>query len=493
VVDPIHDLLHHEYPEALESMSRERLAQLFTPDSRPEAMQESLELLAGFQEIEHSSAFIDRAQLEDEPVRARVTLRIDGIGTDGERRSIRQEKEFALAQTEAGWRIASARPAPISEASTPPSWFVEEAQSRGLWFRHQGKDKLDPGGIPRRFVYGSGAAAADINEDGWDDVILVAGDRVELYLNREGQFQRVSEEWGLGASLPPTDAILTVVLPVDLDNDGWKDLFVGAEFGQPLVLRNDGARFSPIESSGIDTNERTISASAADFDGDGSVDLFLANHEDEYRKAPNPPWTNNAEADQLFLNNGDGTFRDATERAGVGNRGWSLAPVAADYDLDGDVDLFVGNDFGKDALFRNDGSGRFEEATDAAGVTKPVASMGADWGDWDADGDLDLFVGGMASNAGWVLEAPDFRIRKVPRLVDWLFRPYVRDYVRAWFRGNRFYENRGDGTFREIAKETGAGAHGWSWSTVWLDFDNDGRLDLYALNGFISGEPDDDV
>jgi hypothetical protein len=89
-------------------------------------------------------------------------------------------------------------------------------------------------------------------------------------------------------------------------------------------------------------------------------------------------------------------------------------------------------------LFENDGRGNFEEVSGDVGIDQPVASMGADWGDYDADGDLDLFIGGMSSNAGWVLEAPGFEIRKVPRLVDWMFRPYVRDYVRGWFRGNRF-------------------------------------------------------
>ena len=92
-----------------------------------------------------------------------------------------------------------------------------------------------------------------------------------------------------------------------------------------------------------------------------------------------------------------------------------------------------------------------------------------------------------------MLEAPDFEIRGVPRLLDWLFRPYVREAVRSWFRGNRLYENLGDGSFREIARDSGASISGWSWATVWLDFDNDGRLDVYGLNGFVSGALEDDV
>ena len=81
----------------------------------------------------------------------------------------------------------------------------------------------------------------------------------------------------------------------------------------------------------------------------------------------------------------------------------------------------------------------------------------------------------------------------MPRVVDLLFRPYVRAAVRAWFRGNRFYENQGDGTFREIAVASGTENSGWAWGTVWLDFDNDGQLDLYGANGFLSGPVEDDL
>ena len=210
----------------------------------------------------------------------------------------------------------------------------------------------------------------------------------------------------------------------------------GGNLPSPCCCATKGRRFVVVENSGIRTAGRTISASAADFDGDGHVDLFLANHNDVFWEAPDPPGSaENAEADQLFLNNGDGTFRDATRRARVGNRGWSLAPVAADYDLDGDIDLFVGNDFGVDRLYRNDGTARFEEVSSKVGVDKPVASMSADWGDFDGDGDFDLFVGGMNSGSAWVLEAPSFRIKRVPLLLDLAFRPYVRAAVREWFRG----------------------------------------------------------
>jgi len=491
VVDPIHGLLHHDYPEALESGEPAKLEDLF---GEHDALAPSLELLSSFEEIEDARSMIERVNLGEEPVRARVTLQVEGIGVEGRLRSVLQHKTFTIARVEgakSSWRIVADASEPLRVIPAPGTHFVDEAQLRGLHFLHSASKIEDPKGREQTFIYGSGVAAADFDDDGWDDVLLLREDRIELYRNVEGNFQRVSEAWGLGQ---PTGRVLTVALPLDYDGDARVDLFVGAERGQPLLLRNEGGRFRAVEDSGIRSTERTISAVTADFDRDGSLDLFLANHEDVYWEAPDPPGSaENAHADQLFLNNGDGTFRDATGEAGVGNRGWSLAPVAADYDLDGDVDLFVGNDFGKDRLFRNDGSGRFEEVSAESGVDKPVASMSADWGDFDGDGDLDLFVGGMKSNSAWVLEVPEFRIDRVPRIVDLMFRPYVRSAVRAWFQGNRLYENQGDGTFLEISEGSGAENSGWAWGSVWLDFDNDGRLDVYGANGFLSGPREDDL
>ena len=491
LVNPIHELLHHRYPASYKDGDPEALAALF---ASPEAAGPSLALRASFAEVMNAHADIERVDLETRPIRGRVTLRLDGTGLDGQPRTIHQDRTMTVEATEAGWKVLTDAPDALVETPRPGAFFYDESQLRGLWFRHQGKPIAGPDGEPNRYVFGSGVAAADLDGNGFDDVVLASGGRIELFLNQGGYFERRSEAWGLGDALPePGDGVWTVLLPRDFDGDGQRDLFVGAEFAQPILLRNTGSRFVPVADTGIVSSERTIAAAAADFDGDGNLDLYLANHEDVFRKAPDLPYARNARLDQLFLGNGDGTFRDATRAAGLDNTGWSLDPVAADYDGDGDVDLFIGNDFGTDTLLRNDGHAHFEDVADEAGVDRPIASMSADWGDFDGDGDLDLFVGGMASGSGWVLEVPQFQIRKVPWIVDALFRPYVRDAVRAWFRGNRLYQNRGDGTFEEIAAAAGVQRNGWAWGSVWLDFDNDGRLDVYAANGFLSGPRKDDL
>ena len=490
VVEPVHDLLHHAWPEAFEEGDPGALAALFTS---PEAAAPSLALLSEFSDVTDAIGTIETVVFEPAPPTGRVELRVDGSTLDGSPRTVFQSREVELLRGPDGWRIAADRPGPMRDVPRPSSFFYDEAQLRGLWFTHEERQVLTPEGERKRYIYGSGVAASDVDGDGWDDVLIARGDRVELFLNSGGRFQRASETWGLGDALPIDDpGIYSVVLPADFDGDGRRDLFLGAEFAQPRLLRNTGTRFEEVPDTGLVTLERTIGATAADFDGDGALDLYLANHEDVYREAPDLPFARNALRDQLFRGNGALGFREVTEEAGIDNPGWSLAPAPADFDGDGDVDLFVGNDFGDDTLLRNDG-GRFVEVSEAVGVDKPVAAMSADWGDYDADGDLDLFVGGMASGSGWILEVPEFQIDRVPWIVDALFRPYVREAVRSWFRGNRLYENLGDGTFRERAAESGAQRNGWSWGSAWLDFDNDGHLDVYAANGFLSGPIQDDL
>jgi len=492
LVDPIHELLHHTYAHAYEGGDPQDMLALF---ATPEAAEPSLALLASFSEVSDALSLIESVDLEARPIRGRVELRIDGTGHDGRLRTLHQTRFMTVERQDGRWRITGDEPGEPIETPRPDAFFYEESRLRGLWFENETRPIQGPDGETRRYVFAAGVAAADMDGNGFDDVLLASGTRIELFLNEGGQFERASEAWGLGDALPGPDGngLWTVLLPRDFDGDGRRDLFVGAEFAQPLFLRNTGAGLEPVPDSGLVTEERTISATAADFDRDGNLDLYLANHESVYHEAPDLPYARNARSDQLFLGRGDGTFREAGEAAGVENTGWSLAPLAADYDADGDIDVFVGNDFGLDTLLRNDGSGRFEETAAAAGLDGEVAAMGADWGDYDGDGDLDLFVAGMASGSGWVLEVPDFRIRKVPWIVDALFRPYVRDAVRAWFRGNRIYENLGDGTFRELGEAGGAQRNGWGWGAVWVDFDNDARLDVYALNGFLSGPIPDDL
>jgi len=487
LIDPVQSLLHRKYPSAVTSLEPDLMRALFRNE---DASKDVVELMERFQRVEETRAVIDDAVIQSRRVEAAVTLEIEGVLKNGERLYVRQPRRMVCTRVgEYGWYIDSDEGGTRFEAKAPGPRFVNEAAERGLDFRHVTRWHDDPSGVSRRHVHGSGAAVDDVDGNGWEDVVLVNSDRIELFLNTEGTFTKASAAWGLGTVL---EGNRTCPLLSDFDNDGHPDLFVGADFGQPVFYRNTGTRFEA-EDVGLVTEGMTVAACSADFNGDGYLDLFLGNHEDPYHRAPQPQgYARNAKADQLFLNQGDGTFRDTTRESGIDNPGWSLTCAAADHDNDGDVDLFIGNDFGGDSMYENDGHARFREVTKDVGLNVAVAAMSSDWGDFDGDGDFDLFVAGMSSRADWAIDHPAYP-SPAPWLVDTLFRKYVRAEIREFFHGNRLFENLGGGQFREISTETGTVNTGWAWSSVWVDFDNDGLLDIYSSNGMISGPLKDDL
>jgi hypothetical protein len=486
LIDPVQKLVHRSYPSAIASRERGKVRALF---ARFSASDEVVAVMQRFGEIDDVRVVIDDAEMSQDRVDAEVTLEIEGILNDGRALYFRQPRRIISVLTGNGWLIESDEGAQSVEIEAPGPRFEDQAAQRGLVFKQKTRQFVDPSGTSRRYVLGSGVAVADVDGNGWDDVALINAQAVELFLNEEGKFKNVSKEWGFGTEL---DGARTCPVLADFDNDGDPDLFVGAEFGQPLFYRNNGSKFE-LADVGLKTQGMTIAACSADFNGDGFLDLYLGNHEEPHHRAPQPQGhARNAKPDQLFLNRGDGSFRDATKEAGIDNPGWSLTCATADYDGDGDVDIFVGNDFGGDSMYENDGNAHFSEVTKKVGLNVPVASMSSDWGDYDGDGDFDLFVGGMSSRVDWAIDHPSYDA-PVPWPIDTIFRKQVRRQIRGFFHGNRLYENLGSGEFREVSTQTDTVNSGWAWSSVWLDFDNDGLLDVYSANGMISGPLKDDV
>ena len=203
-----------------------------------------------------------------------------------------------------------------------------------------------------------------------------------------------------------------------------------------------------------------------DYDGDGRQDLFFVNGMDwpERRRRPSPP--------ALYRNRGDGTFEDVTRRAGVAAELYGLGAAAADYDADGDADLFV-NALGPDRLYRNRGDGTFEDATRAAGVSDPAFGSSAAWLDYDRDGWIDLFV---CNYVDWTA-ATDIYCT-----LDGTSKSYCTPES---YRGasNRLYRNRGDGTFEDATRKAGVyDPTGKSLGVVAFDYDGDGHIDLAVAN-----------
>ncbi|NIP96425.1 MAG: VCBS repeat-containing protein, partial [Akkermansiaceae bacterium] len=201
---------------------------------------------------------------------------------------------------------------------------------------------------------------------------------------------------------------------------------------------------------------------------------------------------NNGGPNVLLRNDGAFTFSDVTEEVGmnVNNRRFSLACTWEDFDNDGDQDLYVANDFGRNNLYRNDpgpepGSRRFVDIAEQAGVVDIGPGMSAAWGDFNADGLPDLYVANMWSNAG-------NRITLQKEFLPGASKE-IRAQARRHARGNSVYLNRGDGTFEDLTRVSGANMARWAWSSNFIDLDNDGNQDLVVANGMITASATGDL
>jgi len=399
--------------------------------------------------------------------------------------------EIVAARLVEGERVIAERPqfADVSRASgidfenrTYPA-FLEQPLRFGMI-------RYGPGGI----------AAADYDNDGFYDLFIPDGVSSRLLRNRgDGTFEDVTERAGLGG----LDGVSAAVF-ADYDNDGWKDLFVSRTFRPNQLFHNNGdGTFTDVTArSGLGEDCCTTVASWGDYDNDGWLDLYVGRYLDPRERIPTTFYARNGEPNRLYHNNGDGTFTDVTEQAGVGDTGLCLGSAWGDYDGDGHPDLFVVNDFGRSTLYHNNGDGTFEDVTVAAGALAYGAGMSASFADYDNDGLLDLYTADIRSEHAWFAAPPTVGrymanswkqgVWRTDMPLYWqIFRQSGFNFVdvfREMAAGNHLLRNRGDGTFEDVSVRTGANPVGWFWGSVFADFDNDGWLDLYSANGWVYGE-----
>jgi len=323
-----------------------------------------------------------------------------------------------------------------------------------------------------------GVALFDYDGDGDEDIYFLNGAPLRgtrsgapatnvLYRNDgDWRFTDVTLDAGVG------DTGFGLGLAVaDYDNDGHLDLYVN-NYGPNVLYHNngDGTFLDVTHAAGVsDGNKVGAGACFLDVDRDGDLDIYSANYVKftyethvartldgipEYSGPKDYP----AEPDTLFRNNGDGTFTDISDQSGIrADAGTGMGTVCADYDDDGDTDIFVLNDVAGNFFFENDGTGKFEELALMAGVAynlhgHELGSMGVECGDYDNDGHLDFF---MTSYAG-----------QLPVL----------------------YRNLGDGFFEDVTLVSGAGAGTLpyvNWGAGMVDFDNDGDRDIFVANGHL--------
>jgi hypothetical protein len=298
-----------------------------------------------------------------------------------------------------------------------------------------------------------GVAGGDYDNDGWIDLYVVAGDAGSNYLlrnNGDGTFSDVAAAAGVALS----GQLSSGPMFGDFNGDGWLDLYVGGiEISPPLMFRNNGdGTFTDVTAAaGLAQTRPTWSATLGDYNNDDHLDLLLSH----WKRANQPA------GGHLWRNNGDETFTDVGLGAGIvgfanPNDGYdySLGGNFADIDDDGWDDILWAVDFGSSRIFHNNGDGTFADVTDTTVVTDENA-MGTAVADYDHDGDLDYFVTNI-------------------------YNPPANK------TGNRFYRNNGDGTFYDATDETGTRDGLWGWAASFQDFDNDGWLDIFHVNGFIS-------
>lgn len=305
-------------------------------------------------------------------------------------------------------------------------------------------DSLGVSAIPTSHQYGSGMSFYDFNEDGWDDLSFVmVNDSMVFYINNGGTFEK-------SPSFIDGPGMNKHLVWVDYDNDGDLDIAVTTFEGRYRLYQNDGNfNFTDVsEQAGlIQANERHYGITFGDYDRDGYLDMYVTVY--EQLGTPEQNWTR---LNHLYRNNGDGTFTNVTLEAGVGDGiRLSFKGVWMDYDNDGWPDLFVINDrVYKNSLYRNNGDGTFTDVSVEAGVELGGQDpMTATVGDFDNDGDLDIYMTNTNS-------------------------PFKRGMLLV---------NNGDGTFSQLAEDYGVDVFGWTWGAVWIDFDNDTDQDLYVAHG----------
>ena len=327
-----------------------------------------------------------------------------------------------------------------------------------------------------------GITLGDVNGDMLEDVYVPQGGGLPnllLVQNLDGTVSDVSAERGVDFLDATTSALL-----VDLDNDGDQDLVVATR-GRLLVLANDGRGWFT-KRGHIQAAGDAFSVAAADFDLDGDLDLYACRYYPDQRVASSPlPYhdANNGQRNVLLRNEGNWTFSDVTAELGldVNNRRWSFAASWEDYDNDGDPDLYVANDFGRNCLYRNDrtAGGGFVDAAAEAGVEDVASGMSVTWSDYNHDGLMDVYVSNMFSSAGGRIAFQ--RSFKPATQGD------ARSLIQRLARGNSLFENRGDGTFRDMSIESGTTMGRWAWSSNFFDVNNDGWDDLIVANGYVTG------
>lgn len=343
-----------------------------------------------------------------------------------------------------------------------------------------------------------GMAVGDVNGDGLDDLYVCQEEGLPNRLfvqTADGSALDVSEQWGVNWLHNSRGALL-----VDLDNDADQDLVV-AMVGHLIVASNEGNQLK-IRNI-LPTDDDNMSLSAADYDNDGDLDIYVCALNDKLQlrgdAAPSGSVAGLGASGNQELDGGRNTlfcnqintqeswqFTDVTREAGLDelNQRLSYAASWEDYDNDSDLDLYVANDYGQNNLFRND-DGRFTDVTSSTGATDTAFGMSASWGDYDHDGWMDMYVSNMFSAAGSRVTHQGKFLQESPE---------AKQRLQRFAKGNTLLRNEGSGKgFADVSESASVAVGRWAWGSNFADINNDGWDDLVVANGFLTTDDTSDL
>jgi len=399
---------------------------------------------------------------------------------------------FALAVSTSAFAAPAYTARPLHVRQAPPAgakaFSVLSSAETGVTVPNVFEDPRMWGNRFRELTLGAvetGIAVADFDDDGWMDIFAISKNGPCALYRQVAPYKFYDCAHAAGVAIDDAPSSNTGCTVVDINHDGWPDIYV-CRYDQPnlLFINNggDGTFTESAKASGIDVHGWHTGAAVADVNGDGHLDLYLVTNILDFSKSPQ------GRRHYLFHNDGNNHFTDVTTKSGIWGLSQGHTALWVDINHDGWPDIYVANDFETpDRLYLNKGDGTFADVIDERLPHVTYFSMGADSGDLNNDGLVDLFITDMRdrNHAEFMTGMEEigrglWEMERVNELIP--------QYM--W---NAVYLNTGTDRLAEVAHLTGMDATGWTWSARLGDLDNDGRLDAFVTAGMIRNFIDADL